>query len=66
VTRRTGERAGRSPVALALPRYAREWLRSEVEWPVIRQVEGALSPATASLHERHVRLYLAPFLGTLG
>ncbi len=52
-------------VALPFDRYATAWLRSEVQLPLIRRVAGALAPATASLHERHVRLYLAPFLGAL-
>ena len=43
--------------------YAESWLRSEVELPIERAAAGALAPATALLHQRHVRLYLAPFLG---
>ncbi len=41
--------------------YAKQWFRSEVELPILRNAESALSPATAELHERHLRLYLLPF-----
>ncbi len=49
--------------ALPFEEYARNWFRSEVQLPVARGIAGALSPATAELHERHVRLYLTPFFG---
>jgi len=51
----------REPVPFA--RYAEEWLRREVELPIARDASGALAPATAQLHSRHVRRYLAPFFG---
>ena len=51
------------PRPLLFEDYARRWLRSDVELPISRGASGALSPATAELHERHLRLYLIPFLG---
>jgi integrase len=44
--------------------FAGNWLRSEVELPLARGAAGALAPATAHLHERHLRLYLVPFFGS--
>src|SRR5262245_8996267 len=60
------ERPELEPQAEVLPFdvYALEWLRTEVDLPIERRLETALAPATALLHERHVRLYLNPFLGS--
>jgi integrase len=44
--------------------YASAWLEHEVMVPTERSMEGALSPATAALHRRHVTLYLTPFFGS--
>ena len=52
--------AGRT-AALPFASYATNWLHNEVELPIDRGVATALSPATAELHERHIRLYLSPF-----
>ncbi len=49
--------------SVAFDEYANDWLHREVLLPARRGIEGALSPATAALHERHVRRYLIPFFG---
>jgi integrase len=60
---KTGGPADPSEAALPFDVYALEWLRTQVDLPIERKLETALSPATALLHERHVKLYLNPFLG---
>ena len=52
----------KAPEAIPFDRYALDWLRREVELPIERNAGGALAPATAQLHRRHVRRYLVPFL----
>src|SRR5262245_53720182 len=57
------ERPARAP--LPFDAYAGDWLDREVHLPMRRGLSGSLAPATATLHERHVRRYLAPFYGNL-
>src|SRR5262245_66166316 len=54
-------KAEQSEKSLPFDAYAARWLESEVKLPIERRARGALSQATALLHERHIRLYLAPF-----
>ena len=51
------------PEPIPFDRYAVDWLLREVELPIERNVGGALAPATAQLHRRHVHRYLVPFFG---
>jgi len=53
----------KGPEPIPFNRYALDWLRREVELPIERAAGGALAPATAQLHRRHVRRYLVPFFG---
>ena len=45
--------------------YAAEWLRTEVDLPIERELVGALSVSTAKLHRRHVTMHLNPVLGKI-
>ena len=49
--------------AIPFDRFAGDWLRTEVQLPIDRRIEGALAPATARIHEGHIRRHLVPFFG---
>ena len=53
------------PVKKPIPflEFADGWLWREVRLPMERSIAGALAPATARIHEGHVRRYLTPFFG---
>ena len=51
------------PKPILFSEFADNWLLREVKLPIRRSIEGALAPATARIHEGHIRRHLAPFFG---
>jgi len=41
--------------------FAQEWLRTQIELPIERDVRGALSPRSRDIHEGNLRRHLVPF-----
>src|SRR5271157_300411 len=52
-------------VAATVPfsRFARDWLRREVELPIDRGLEGHLAPGTATIYRLQIDVHLVPFFG---
>jgi len=44
--------------------FANEWLRREVELPIMGRVTGALAWRTGKIHRGHLTRYLIPFFGS--
>ncbi len=58
-----GEYEARKPEREAIPfgRFARDWVRREIEIPLDRGMEGQLAAGTARSYSMHVRVHLIPY-----
>ena len=51
----------KAEAAIPFNRFAEGWLRTQVELPIERGMQGALSPRSRDIHEGNLRRHLVPF-----